>query len=107
MDWRQISYPYLDQAVPLLDAVLLRAKTEGVRSVICDGEVIYANGRFTKVDRDAVLQSVHEELKKALTDDEIERRGLSKALLPHVKAFYASYIDPARHEPFYRPSSRV
>jgi 5-methylthioadenosine/S-adenosylhomocysteine deaminase len=59
------------------------------------------------VDRDAALASLHEELSKALTDDEVERRGLSKALLPHVKAFYANYIDPARHEPFYRPSSRI
>lgn len=107
MDWEQISYPYLDHEVPLLDAVLLRAKTQGVRSVICDGEVIYADGRFTKVDRDAALGALHDELAKALTDDEVERRGLSKALLPHVKAFYADYIDPARHEPFYRPSSRV
>ncbi len=107
MDWRQISYPYLDTAIPLLDAVLLRAKTEGVRSVICAGEVIYADGRFTKVDCDAALQSLHEQLGKALTHDEVDRRGLSKALLPHVEAFYADYIDPARHEPFYRPSSRV
>jgi cytosine/adenosine deaminase-related metal-dependent hydrolase len=107
MDWRQISYPYLDQAVPLLDAVLLRAKTEGVRGVICDGEVIYANGKFTRVDRDAALRSLHDELQKALTHDEVDRRALSKALLPHVKAFYANYIDPARHEPFYKPSSRV
>ena len=107
MDWRQISYPYLDQETPLLDAVLLRAKTEGVRGVICDGEVIYANGMFTKVDRDAALKALHAELQQALTDDEVERRGLSKALLPHVKAFYADYIDPSRHEPFYRPSSRV
>jgi 5-methylthioadenosine/S-adenosylhomocysteine deaminase len=107
MDWRQISYPYLDQTVPLLDAVLLRAKTEGVRGVICDGEVIYANGKFTRVDRDAALRSLHDELQQALTHDEVDRRDLSKALLPHVKAFYANYIDPARHEPFYRPSSRV
>ena len=107
MDWKPVSYPYLDQDVPLLDAVLLRAKTEGVRGVICDGEVIYANGRFTKVDRDAALASLHEELQSALTQDEVDRRGLSKALLPHVKAFYADYIDPSRHEPFYRPSSRV
>jgi 5-methylthioadenosine/S-adenosylhomocysteine deaminase len=106
MDWKKISYPYLDKDTPLLDAVLLRAKTEGVRSVICDGEVIYDNGHFTKVDRDAALQSLHEELSKALTDDEVERRGLSKMLLPHVKAFYADYMDPSRHEPFYRPSSR-
>ncbi len=107
MDWRQISYPYLDHATPLLDAVLLRAKTEGVRSVICNGEVIYADGRFTRVDRDAALKSLHDELNAALTDDEVDRHGLSKALLPHVKAFYANYIDPAKHEPFYKPSSRI
>ena len=107
LDWKQISYPYLDREVPLLDAVLQRAKTEGVRAVICDGELIYDNGRFTRVDRDAALQALHEDLQRALTDDELDRRGLSKALLPHVKAFYANYIDPSRHEPYYRPSSRV
>jgi hypothetical protein len=37
----------------------------------------------------------------------VERRKLSKALLPHVKAFYEGYYDAGRHEPFYRPSSRV
>jgi 5-methylthioadenosine/S-adenosylhomocysteine deaminase len=107
MDWKQISFPYLDHETPLLDAVLLRAKTAGVRSVICDGEVIYADGQFTRVDRGAALKSLHEELSKALTDDEVDRRGLSKALLPHVKAFYANYIDRERHQPFYRPSSRI
>ncbi len=107
IDWRQISYPYLDHETPLLDAVLMRAKTEGVRGVICDGELIYADGRFTRVDRDAALRSLHDELGKALTDDEVERRGLSKALLPYVKAFYSGYIHPARRAPFYRSSSRV
>ena len=107
MDWRQISYPYLDHETPLLDVVLLRGKTEGVRGVICAGEVIYADGRFTRVDRDAALRSLHDELGRALSDDEVERRGLAKALLPHVRTFYARYIDPARHEPFYRPSSRI
>ena len=29
------------------------------------------------------------------------------ALLPIVRKFYANYMDPSRHEPFYRPSSRV
>jgi 5-methylthioadenosine/S-adenosylhomocysteine deaminase len=107
MDWHQISYPYLDAEFPLLDAVLSRAKTGGVRGVICNGDLIYSDGKFTHVDRDAALRSLHDELGKALSDDEVERRQLSRALLPHVKAFYADYIDPARHEPFYRPSSRV
>jgi 5-methylthioadenosine/S-adenosylhomocysteine deaminase len=49
---------------------------------------------------------LHEDLQRALSDDEVERRRLSKSLLPHVKAFYANYFDPEQHVPFYRPSSR-
>jgi cytosine/adenosine deaminase-related metal-dependent hydrolase len=107
LDWQQISYPYLDREMPLLSAVMQRAKTGGVRTVMCDGEVIYADGRFTKVDRDGALKALHDDLQRALSDDEVERRNLSKALLPHVKAFYANYFDPQQHQPFYRPSSRV
>jgi cytosine/adenosine deaminase-related metal-dependent hydrolase len=107
IDWRQISYPYLDEEMPMLDAVIQRAKTDGVRTVMCHGEVIYDNGRFTRVDRDNALKTLHDELQCALSDDEVERRKLSKALLPHVKKFYANYFDPAMHEPFYRQSSRV
>jgi cytosine/adenosine deaminase-related metal-dependent hydrolase len=107
IDWRQISYPYLDAEFPLLDAVLLRAKTKGVQRVICDGEVIYEEGRFTRVDQAASLRALHEDLQRALTDDEVERRGLSKALLPHVRAFYANYFAGADHQPFYRTSSKV
>ena len=75
--------------------------------MICDGEVIYADGRFTKVDRDGALRALHDDLSKALADDEVERRKLSKALLPHVKAFYANYFDPAhmRHSTGRVPAS--
>ena len=107
MDWRQISHPYLDHEFPLLDAVLMRAKTEGVRAVVCDGELIYSEGTFARVDRVAALGELHDALAKGLSEDELERRQLSRDLLPHAKAFYADYIDPARHEPFYKPSSRV
>ncbi len=93
MDWRQISYPYLDHDFPLLDAVLMRAKTEGVRSVICDGELIYDGGKFTRIDRDAAPRSLDEDLAKGLSEDELERRQLSRDLLPHVKAFYADYTN--------------
>ena len=74
---------------------------------MCDGEVIYEDGQFTRVDRDAALKALHDDLQQGASDDEVERRKLSKALLPHVRKFYANYFDPAKHEPFYRPSSRV
>jgi len=98
---------HLDEETPLLDAVIQRAKSDAVKLVMCDGEVIYRDGRFTRVDRDGALKALHDDLQKALSDDEVERRKLSKALLPHVKAFYRNYFDPERHAPFYRQSSRV
>jgi cytosine/adenosine deaminase-related metal-dependent hydrolase len=98
LDWQQIAFPYLDAE---------RAKTGGVRTVICDGTVIYADGVFPRVDRTAALCALHDELAHALADDEVERRHLSKALLPHVKAFYEGYYDEGQHVPFYRPSSRA
>jgi len=107
IDWNEISYPYLDPETKLLDAVIQRAKASAVRATICAGEVIYENGRFTRVDRDAALKALHDDLARALSDEEVERRRLAKALLPHVRRFYAGYIDPSRHEPFYRQSSRV
>ena len=107
LDWRQISYPYLDEEMPVLDAVIQRAKTEGVKTVIAAGETIYQDGRFTKVDRDAALRALSELLKRPLSPEEQERRRLSKAVFPHVKAFYDGYFDAETHVPYYRPSSRV
>jgi 5-methylthioadenosine/S-adenosylhomocysteine deaminase len=107
IEWKKLAYPYLDEETPLLDAVIQRAKSEAVKLVMCDGEVIYRDGRFTRVDRDGALKALHDDLRKALSDDEVERRKLSKALLPHVKNFYRNYFDTEKHEPFYRQSSKV
>jgi hypothetical protein len=71
------------------------------------GEVVYEGGRFTRVDRDAALRELHDSLQHALADDESERRALSRALLPHVRRFYAGYFDPETQLPYYRPSSRM
>ncbi|MCQ4159049.1 amidohydrolase family protein [Roseomonas sp. GC11] len=107
IDWHQVAWPFLDDEMPVLDAVLQRAKTGGVRATMVAGEVLYQEGRFTRLDQDAVLKALHEDLSKALADDEVERRKLSKALLPHVQRFYSGYFDPSRHQPFYRQSSLV
>jgi 5-methylthioadenosine/S-adenosylhomocysteine deaminase len=107
LDWKQISYPYLDPEVPVLDAVIQRAKNEGVRTVIVAGEIVYQDGKFTRIDRDGALRQLSDILKRPLTGDEIERRRLSKAVFPHVKAFYDGYYDPNAHAPYYRQNSRV
>jgi len=106
LDWAQISEPFLDPETGLLDAVVQRAKRGAVRTVLCDGIVIFRDGAITQVDQGAALRALHDDLQNALSDDEVERRHLSRALLPHVRDFYRGYIDPARHEPFYRQNAR-
>ena len=107
LDWKQISYPYLDPETPVLDAVIQRAKTQGVRMVIVAGEIIYRDGKFGRIDRDAALRQLSEILKRPLSGEETERRQLAKAVFPHVKAFYDGYCDIDIHTPHYRQNSRV
>jgi len=107
IDWKQISYPYLDSETPVLDAVIQRAKMEGVRTVIVAGEIVYQDGKFTRLDRDAALAQLADILKRPLTDEEMERRRLAKAVFPYVKSFYDGYYNPDTSEPYYRQNSRT
>ncbi len=107
LDWKQISYPYLDEEMPLLDAVIQRAKMAGVKTVIVGGEIVYRDGKFTRVDRDAALRQIADIYKRPLSDDERDRQRLAKAVFPHVKAFYDGYHDANAHVPYYRQNSRV
>jgi hypothetical protein len=107
LDWKQISHPYLDPEVPVLDAVIQRAKMQGVKAVIVGGELVYQDGRFTRVDRDGALRQLSDMLRRPLSSEEIERRRLAKSVLPHVRAFYEAYHDANAHLPYYRQNSRV
>jgi cytosine/adenosine deaminase-related metal-dependent hydrolase len=107
LDWKQISYPYLDSETSVLDAVIQRAKTEGVKTVIVAGEIVYQDGKFTRLDRDAALRQLSDILKRPLSGEEIERRRLAKAVFPYVKAFYDGYCDLDAYAPYYRQNSRA
>jgi cytosine/adenosine deaminase-related metal-dependent hydrolase len=106
IDWDKVAYPYLDPETSVLDAVVQRGRTDAVALVMVAGEVVYQDGRFTRIDHDAVLRELHQLLQQPLAADEVERRQLSKALLPQVRRFYAGYFDPDTHQRYYRGSSR-
>ncbi|MEM9138778.1 MAG: amidohydrolase family protein [Pseudomonadota bacterium] len=107
IDWDKLAYPYLDPDYPVLDAVIQRAKTDGVDMVMCAGDVIYEGGTFARMDHKAALEELRRDLTRALTEEEVQRKGLAKKLLPHVEKFYDGYFDPDALQPFYRPSSMV
>jgi hypothetical protein len=88
---RALAHPYLDERVPVLDAVLQRTRSGGVATVIVAGEVIYDNGRFTRVDRAAALGELSAALRAPLSDAERAHRETSAELMPHVRRFYEGY----------------
>ena len=106
LNWRQIAAPYLDEDVPVVDAIVHRAQSRGVESVLVAGEPILRDGKFTRVDKDAVLQELAATLTRPRNAGEIRRRELSRLVFPHVKAFYDGYLPVSVSSPFYRTSAR-
>ena len=51
------------------------------------------------------LRQLADILKRPLTDEEMERRRLAKAVFPYVKSFYDGYYNPDASEPYYRQNS--
>ena len=107
IDYDKATYPYQDTDIPILDALMQRAKTGTVDVVFVDGQIVYADGRFTQVDRDAVLAEIAETLGRPRTPEEVARRELGLAVTPYVKAFYDGYLPDTSRQPFYAPSSRT
>jgi 5-methylthioadenosine/S-adenosylhomocysteine deaminase len=106
VNWQQIAYPYLDETVPVVDAVVHRAKTSGVETVLVAGEPVLRNGQFTRVNKAEMLQALADTIRMPLQDAERSRRELSPAVFPYVRHFYEGWLDESSRDPFYRPSSR-
>lgn len=108
IDDQAATYPFQDEDIPVLDALVQRAHQRHVDTVYVGGDSIYAQGRFKRVDRDKVLAQIAEQPSRPRSADEESRRRLSKAVFPHVKRFYANYLDgESARQPFYGPSPRT
>ncbi|CAN5743484.1 amidohydrolase [soil metagenome] len=107
IDFEAATWPYQDDLVAPLDALLQRAKPQHVAAVYVGGDPIYADGKFKHVDRDAVLAELAERLSQPRTPAETARVQLSRDVLPHVRAFYDGYLpEDDAAPPFYLTSAR-
>lgn len=93
LDWNDVTYPYQDPDLPLVDVLVQRTKPSAVESVMIGGEVVYHQGIFARMDRDAVLAEIAAALAKPLTSAEEARRTLANLVMPHVRHFYCGYLD--------------
>lgn len=83
-----------------------RAKTKDVTAVMIEGRTVYEDGRFTLIDRDAVLAKIAEALAKPRDEDERERHWLREQVFPVVEDFYDGYLEATvDRTPFYKASS--
>ncbi|WP_376093621.1 amidohydrolase family protein [Roseomonas sp. CCTCC AB2023176] len=92
-DGRRVIWPWQSPDIPPVDVLVQRAKTESVKTVLVAGEVVYADGVFTRVDRDAVLAEIAARLARPLTPEEEARRVFARDVFPHVRAFYDGWLD--------------
>lgn len=103
LDHETISRPYQDAQTPLVDVLIHRARPAAIDAVMVAGEVIYQDGRFPRIDREQVLEAIRESLAAPLTPAELDRRRLSEAVFPHVRAFYERWLpeEPGTPHTFY------
>lgn len=108
IDFDRAMYPFQDDDIPPLDALIQRAKTQHVAAVLVGGELICEHGRFTRVSRDEILERIARALSEPRSDAENHRRWLRSKVFPAVKDFYRHYLDEEpQREAFYSNSSKV
>lgn len=100
LDWDSIAYPYLDDEVPLVDAILKRATTRSVDTVVVAGEAIWRNGQSTRLDRAEILKELAQNARQPLTAGELEFKDVARQVFDHVKGFYSRYECNAAAEPY-------
>jgi cytosine/adenosine deaminase-related metal-dependent hydrolase len=105
--WSQVAAPYLDPEVPALDAILARARSHGVDTVLVGGEAILKGGRFTRVDEEAALGELAGRLAGPRSQDDERRRRMARRVLPYVERYYAGWLDGEPFEPYERYNSRI
>ena len=106
-NWKHIAFPYLDEEVPIVDALVQKARSSGVDSVMVNGQLVLHEGRFVNVDEEAILNEISESLDRPRTEQEARMKKFSQDIEPHVLDFYADYLDGQRFEPYYVMNSKT
>jgi hypothetical protein len=91
LDLTAIEEPYLDPDISPVDALLYRAKTRDVDTVMIDGEVVLQGGKFTTVDEREITAELREQLSRPLEPGVVETRRMVQRLMPYVEQFYRTW----------------
>ncbi|PAP92070.1 amidohydrolase family protein [Mesorhizobium wenxiniae] len=88
VDWSNVSSPYLDAEVPIVDALVQRAKSGAVHMVVIEGKTVLSGGVFVNVDEVGTIRELSDRLRGPVLPQELELRNMAIELQPFIKAFY-------------------
>ncbi len=94
VNWDRVASPVLDADVNVLDALVARARSRDVDTVIVGGNPILRDGAFTHLDEDGVRAEISEALQGPLPADVAQRRRFSIEIDPYIRRFYADWDVP-------------
>jgi cytosine/adenosine deaminase-related metal-dependent hydrolase len=101
LNLQNITEPYLDPDVSIVDAVVQRGRSSDVDTVMVDGEVILRDRRLTRVDKVALFKELKKSLDRPLRPDELERRELGRQVEPYLRRFYQGTMPQPAEPHFY------
>jgi 5-methylthioadenosine/S-adenosylhomocysteine deaminase len=96
LDRAGLAHPAWDADVPLLDALLHRARSGDVHTSMVAGRLIMRDRKLLFVDKAALLDEIAAAMAAPPSALETARRQLANQVLPYVEAFYADWHGPAR-----------
>jgi 5-methylthioadenosine/S-adenosylhomocysteine deaminase len=105
LDYAKMTAPFTADGVDPVTALIHRGKAEHVTATIIEGRVVYRDGAFAFIDRDAALAKLAADLDRPDRPDEIARADFSRRVLPHIRDFYRDWELP-NVEPWYRLNGR-
>lgn len=107
VNWPSLAEPFLDPRVAPLDALVNRARSGSVETVLIGGEVVFRDGRFANVDEQSALAELRDRMARPPDEAERRRRDMAHRVMPYVRAVYDDYLKDETWEPFDRRNSRL
>lgn len=104
IDLDEVARPYLDPRLHVVDAILYRARSHDVDTVVIDGEVVLKDRQFVNLDENEVISELVASAEAPLAAKTQEWFDLLAEVRPHVVRFYQRWDQPD-YEPCYTPHS--
>ena len=83
-----------------------RVRRSDVHTVVIDGEVVYREGRFPRLDQDAIVRELQNNAARDQEAALAEGGRMAQRLVPYVQDFFQEW-DHSGVEPYYAVNGRT